>query len=273
MASSGFDTIKVPDGLWATVKINKTGSPAYNQADIKIFGLSQSLMNQMSRIGLQPAAYRNNIVTVTAGELNGNMPTVFVGGVQEAFPDFSNPAEVAFCIKANTGTLAQMKPATPTSYSGNTNVVDIMNSLASQMGFTLENNGVSGRLSNPYYSGALRAQALSAAEAAGIYVYFEDDKGIMAIVPKSASRNIAAPIISPATGMAHYPAYAGPGCMALKTEYNSQIRVLGNVVVQNSIVNNANGTWRVMQLLHDLSTFPDGPWFTEIPLATNVFQN
>jgi hypothetical protein len=271
--ASGFNTIQVPDGLWATAKINKQGSPAYNEADIRIFGLSQSIMNQMSRIGLQPAAYRNNIVTVTAGELGGSMPTVFVGGIEDAWPDFSNPTEVAFCIKANTGRLAAMKPATPTSYSGSTSVVSIMQNLAGQMGYTLENNGVTGQLPSPYFSGALRAQALSAAEQAGIYVYFEDDNGVMAIVPKSASRNTTAPTISPAEGMDGYPAYVGPGSIALKTEYNDQIRVLGNVNVQNSIVGNANGSWRVMQLLHDLSTMPDGPWFTEIPLATNVLQN
>jgi hypothetical protein len=67
--------------------------------------------------------------------------------------------------------------------------------------------------------------------------------------------------------------------ISLKTEYNQNIKVLGNIVVKDSIVNSsgsgrgantsngANGTWRVMQLAHDLSTLPDGPWFTEIPLA------
>ena len=229
-------------------------------------------MNTLSRIGLQPAAIRNNTVTVTAGELGGNMPTIFCGGIQKAWPDFSNSPEVAFCIEADTGTLAAIKPVPPTAYSGNTNIVDIMQKLAGQMGYTLENNGVTGQLASPYFSGAARAQALSAAEAAGIYVYFEDDNGIMSITPMSGSRNVAAPTISPETGLVGYPAYAGPGCIALKTEYNSNIRVLGNVSVQNSIVKNANGTWRVMQLLHDLSTMPDGPWFTEIPLATNVFD-
>jgi hypothetical protein len=271
--NSGFNTVTVPDGLWATVRINKQGSPAYNSADIRIFGLSATIMNQLSRIGLQPAAVRNNTVTVTAGEAGGNMPTVFCGGIQEAWPDFSNPAEVAFCVTAHTGILAAMKPMAPTAYSGSTNVVDIMQGLATQMGYMLENNGVSGQLASPYLPGSARDQALAAADAAGIYVYFEDDNGIMAIVPKSASRSVAAPTISPQEGMDGYPAYVGPGSIALKTEYNSHVRVLGNVTVQNSIVGNANGTWRVMQLLHDLSTLPAGPWFTEIPLATSVFQN
>lgn len=271
--ASGFNTVEVPDTLWATARINKQGSPAYNSADIRIFGLSASIMNSLSRIGLQPAAVRNNIVTVTAGELGGNMPIAFVGGIQEAWPDYSNPTEVAFTINANTGILATMKPVLPTSYAGNTNIVTIMQNLADQMGYTLENNGATGQLSNPYLPGSARDQALAAAEAAGIYVYFEDDNGIMSIVPMTASRKIQVPTISPIEGENGYPAYVGPGSIALKTEYNSGIRVLADVNVQDSVVNNANGTWRVQQLVHDLSTLPDGPWFTEIPLAINVLQS
>lgn len=271
--NGGFNTVQVPDGLWATVKINKQGSPAYNEADIRIFGLSQTIMNQLSRVGLQPNAIRNNLVTVLAGQEGGSMPIAFCGGIREAWPDFSNPSEVGFCINANTGILAQMKNVLPISYKGTVDVTTIMGQLAKQMGYVLETNNVSVQLSNPYLPGTARDQALAAAEAAGIYCYFEDDLGVMSLVSMNSSRDTKAPTISPLEGMDGYPAYAGPGSVALKTEYNSQVRVLGNVVVQNSIVGGANGTWRVMQLIHDLSTMPDGPWFTEIPLAINALQN
>ena len=35
---SGSNAVKVPDGLWATVLVNKQGSPAFNSALIRIFG-------------------------------------------------------------------------------------------------------------------------------------------------------------------------------------------------------------------------------------------
>ena len=157
-----------------------------------------------------------------------------------------------------------MKTATPTSYTGSTDVATIMGALAQQMGYTLENNNVSVQISSPYLSGSARSQALAVADAADIYVYFEDDNGLMVICPKGQSRNSMAPTISPDTGMVGYPAYVGPGRIALVTEYNSQLRFLGNVVVQNSIVTGANGTWRVTDLYHDLSTRPDGPWFSHV---------
>jgi hypothetical protein len=72
--------------------------------------------------------------------------------------------------------------------------------------------------------------------------------------------------------MEGYPTYVGPGMIALSCEYNPQLRFLGNVLVQNSIIDGANGTWRVFDLKHDLSTRPNGPWFSRIR-ANNVFSS
>jgi hypothetical protein len=269
--NSGPTTITAPPGLWATAQIDKKGTPSMNRANIRIFGLSLTIMNQLSRIGVLPTAVRNNLVMVTAGEAGGNMPLAFVGGIQECWPDFSNPTEAVLNVKAFTGLLAAMKPVAPTSFNGTIDVATIMGQLAQQMGYTLENNGVSVQLTNPYLPGTARSQALAAADAAGIYVVFDDDNGIMAILPKTSARGGPAPVISPAEQMVGYPTYVGPGQIALTTEYNSQIRFMGNVNVQNSIVGGANGTWRATGLVHDLSTMPDGPWFSHVQ-GNNLFS-
>jgi hypothetical protein len=261
---SGSNTMTLPPGLWATAQIQKNGTPSMNRATIRIFGLSLSIMNQLSRIGVLPTAVRNNLVTVTAGNAGGNMPLAFAGYIQECWPDFSNPTEAALNVSAFTGLFHQMKPALPTSYSGSVDVATIMGNLAQQMNYTLENNGVSVQLTNPYLPGTARMQALAAADAAGIYVVFDDDNGVMAILPKTGSRNGAAPTISPTGDMVGYPTYVGPGQIAVTDEYNPQLRFMGNVVVQNSIVGGANGTWRITGLAHDLSTLPDGPWFSHV---------
>lgn len=260
----GQNTVNPPSGLWATAQIYKNGTPSMNQANIKIYGMQLSTMNQLSRIGVNPTQVRNNIITVMAGEEGGNMSLVFAGGIKECWPDFSTPTEAALVVEAFTGLVANMKPVTPSSFSGTIDVSQIMQQLAGQMGYTLENNGVSVQLSNPYLPGTARAQALAAADAANIYVVFDDDNGIMAILPKGSARNSPAPVISPSEEMVGYPTYVGPGQLALRTEFNPQIRFMGNVQVQNSIVGGANGTWRVTSLMHDLSTMPDGPWFTNI---------
>jgi hypothetical protein len=261
---SGFDTVMAPSGLWAHVQIQKNGTPSMNRANIKIFGLSKSIMNRLSSIGVLPNATRFNIVTVMAGNVGGAMATVFAGNMLAASPDFSVPTEASLNIEAFTGSVANMKPVAATSFNGSVDVATIMETLAKQMGYTFENNGVSVQLSNPYLPGTARSQALSAAEAAGIYVVFDDDNGIMAILPKDGVRGGGVPVISPETGMVGYPSYINPAVIGLRTEYNPNIRFMGPVTVKNSVNENANGNWRVTNLFHDLSTQPDGPWFTEM---------
>ena len=262
--NSGSSTLTAPDGLWADVEITKNGVPSMNTADITIYGLQLSIMNQLSRVGLLPTAVRNNIVTVTAGEVGGNMPLVFAGGIKESWPDFSNPTEGALRVSAFTGLLAQMKPVAPLSFSGGTDVATVMGQLAKTMGYTLENNGVSVQVRDVYLPNTARMQALALADAAGIYITFDDDNGIMAILPKTGSRKQYSVNVSPSEGLKGYPTYVGPGQIGFETEYNSQLRFLGNCNVQNSIIDGANGTWRVVSLKHSLSTRPDGPWFSKI---------
>ncbi len=233
-----------------------------NSADISIWGMTLSEMNSLSRIGLVSTAVRNNIITVMAGEVGGNMSLIFIGGIKQVWPDFSSSTEGILRVDAKTGLLAQMQSITPKSYSGDTDVPTVMAQLAKQMGLTFQNNGVTGTVRDPYLPGTARAQALTLADMAGIYVIFEDDT--MAIVPKQGTRSNVAPTISPLEDMNGYPSYIGPGQIQLVCEYNDQIRFMGKVVVQDSIVSGANQTWQVVGLSHDLSTRPDGPWFTTI---------
>lgn len=261
---TGSQTITAPSGLWATVNIKKGGTPSMNEADISIFGLQLDTMNQLSRIGVLPTAVRNNIVSVTAGDVGGNMALAFEGGIKESWPDFSSSTDGILRINAFTGLLAQMKPVAPVSYAGSTDVGTVMGQLAKTMGYTLENNSVSVKVQDPYLPGTAREQALALAEAADIYVTFDDDNGVMAILPKTGSRKGTAPTISPQEDMNGYPTYVGPGQIGLESEYNNQLRFLGDVNVKNSIIKGANGTWRITSLVHELSTFPDGPWFSKI---------
>jgi hypothetical protein len=174
--------------------------------------------------------------------------------------------EVSLNVTAFTGALAQIKPIAPSSYPGSTDVADIMKDLAGKMGYTLENNGVKVMLSSPYLPGTARMQALAAADAADIFVVFDDDNGVMAILPKQGARNGTAPTLDPTNGtLIGYPSYIGPGQIGLECLYNPAIRWMGNVNVQNSFVSGANGTWRVNNLTHNLeSQIPDGAWFSEI---------
>ena len=147
-----------------------------------------------------------------------------------------------------------------------------MADLAKKMGYTLENNGVTGViLSSPYLPGTARMQALAAADQADIFLVFEDDPtgtsgGIMAIFPKNGSRATPVPLIQPPPegSMDGYPSYVGPGMIKVRSLYNPAVRFGGNIQIKSSLTP-AEGLWRVVQLTHSLSSqFPNGDWFTEI---------
>lgn len=262
---SGFDTVDL-SGHRASAVITKNGIPAMNSATIRIYGMTLSMMNQLSRIGTVPTAIRDNIVTIKAGSGGQDMALAFAGGIKEAWTDFVGAPDVAFNITAFTGLLGQMKKSLPSSYTGSTDVATIMGDLAKKMGYTLENNNVQVKLSNPYLPGTARMQAIATADAADIYVVFDDDKHIMAILPKTGSRQGTAPLIAPppAGGMIGYPSYVGPGQIGLRTVYNPSIRFMGNVQVQSSVTP-ANGQWRVTSLVHNLeSEVPNGSWYSDI---------
>jgi hypothetical protein len=264
--ADGSNTVKL-SGYRITADISKNGPPAANSAEIRIYGLDESIMNSLSRVGQIPTALKNNIVTVLAGTDPSAMALAFAGVLTDAWPDYEASPEVAFNITALTGMLGALKPILPSSYPGSTDVAIIMKNLAGQMGYTLENNGVTGvMLSSPYLPGTARQQALAAADAAQIFVYFEDDNGIMAIFPRTGARATAVPLITPPPdgNMIGYPSYVGPAMIRVRSGYNPAVRFGGFVLIQSSLTL-AEGQWRVIQLTHNLSCqMPDGDWSTEI---------
>lgn len=261
---SGKDTVTL-SGYRMTADISKNGTPAMNTANVRIYGLNESVMNTLSRVGLVPTAVRNNLITVKAGLGPNDLSLAFTGAIMDAWADYDGSPDVPFNITAATGYVQMMKPVLPSSYPGATDVTVIMKDLAGKMGYTLENSGVKGViLSSPYLPGTARQQAMAAAAAADIFVVFEDDQGIMAIFPKFGARATTVPLISPDTGMVGYPGYIGPGQIRVRSEYNPAVRFMGNIKVKSSNTP-AEGLWRVTQLTHNLSCqMPDGDWFTEM---------
>jgi hypothetical protein len=120
-----------------SAQISKNGIPAANAAQIRVYGMSLSLMNQLSRVGLVPTAVRKNVVSISAGDSEAGMSLAFAGVIMDAWADFQAAPDVAFNISASTGVLAAMKPVQASSYAGPTDVAVIMADLAKQMGLHL----------------------------------------------------------------------------------------------------------------------------------------
>ncbi len=255
----GPQTTVVLTGLRVQVSIQNAGIPSAAQAHLRVFGVSPSLINQISTLGLHHYS-RLNAVQVAAG-VPGKTALVFDGIVLDAYADFGAPPQMALTINAQATGIIQVRPVPPSSFSGTTSVAVIMGQFAAQAGLTLENSGVSVQLSNPYFKGTVWDQIIACARAANINAFVDSAAGVLAIWPRTGSRQGDAITISPATGMIGYPAYQKQGPI-VRTLFNPLVRMGGTMKVQSAIVP-PTATWQIIGVTHDIeSQMPDGAWET-----------
>ncbi len=248
-------------GLRVTANIVEAGGFISPTGQFTIYGMPPAEMNKISSLGLYALRARNNVITVSAGDAVNGMSQVFSGQILEAYIDFANAPDAAFQVSSLDALNVQLSPATATGFNGGVPVATIMQTLATQMGYSFQNNGVTSLLSNPYFPGSLADQVKACAVAANIN--YQMRQGVLAIWPKYSPRGGAIPTISPETGMIGYPSFASNG-LALRTLFNPEIMIGGQVNVQSSLTA-ACGNWMIFQLAHTLeSQTPNGMWESQI---------
>lgn len=256
---SGTNTLTLT-GHRVSAKCLKAGTPYLGTLQMSIFGMTLSVMDQLSTLGMILAAIPRNIVTVMAGDAAG-VSMVFSGTILQAWIDFDAMPSVAFHIEAQTIGAEAVIAADPASINGSADVSEFMEGIAKKIpNCSFENNGVDQKLSNPYFYGSIKSQAQACADAAGIN--WTVDNNVLAIWPKNGFRGGAVPVIAPPT-LVGYPSY-GPYSIILKTIFNPAVR-FGSLIQVESSLPRATGKWRVFKLDHNLdSLVPGGQWFTII---------
>jgi hypothetical protein len=101
----------------ATIVVNGSDNPG--NMELAIYGLPLSLMNQLSTVGTNWQTEKNSI-TLSAGEVGGQMSVVFQGLIFNAYVDAAAMPQVAFRLTCSPGGggYNAMKPAAPISFQG-----------------------------------------------------------------------------------------------------------------------------------------------------------
>lgn len=248
--------------LRMSAKIVHAGGNFASELDLAIYGMTKSMMQQLSTLGMQISLVPKNPITLQAGNAGGNLSTVFTGQIQTAIPDYNGAPHVALRIMALATLSAAVLKATPTSFSGGASVATIMANLAASMSLKFENSGVTSMVSNPYYAGSYVQQMRDCAAEVGINAVVIN--GTLAIWPKNGSRNGQIPIIAPPpTGnMIGYPSVTANGIM-LRNVFDPSIGFGQKIQVQSSILQTA--TYSIFRLDHDLECLtPKGKWESTI---------
>jgi hypothetical protein len=254
---NGSNTANLPLGLRMSAKIAKAGGRAMGEMNLQIYGMTKSLMDQLSTLGVRVGMLQKSFVTLQAGDAQSGMAPVFIGSVLNAYAEYGNQPDVPFNVQAFSGAFEAVQTIPPTSYNGGTDIVTVMSGLATQANLNFVNGGVTGKLPKVYLSGSPRQQMLKAAEAAGIA--WQIDNSTLYIWPKNGQRGSSGVLVSPQTGMIGYPSYAEQG-IVVRTLFNPSIGLGQTIQVQSSL-KKASTTWAVANYdLHLETLVPHGKW-------------
>lgn len=228
----------------------------------RVFGLTESMMNQLTVIGLIGQAKPKNTILIAAGDEVNGMSVIFEGIITVGWPDYSAAPDVVFNIIAFVQMSLALKPVGATSVQGTADVATLMKGFADLAGLSFVNNGVDVKLSNPYFPGTLWTQIKACARAANISQRIS--LGTLTIWPNGYSDQNDTPLLlSPQTGMVGYPSFSNGG-MTVKSIFNPNLKV-GRVQAVKSSIKVANGNFVIFNCVHNLSSqVPDGPWFTTV---------
>jgi hypothetical protein len=255
---AGADTVTFRDHrIFVEIELATQAPPI---ALIRVYGLSLSRVNQLTRAGLNWES-SNNSVLVEAGDANGQLKAIFEGQIFIAEPDFNSMPDTSLVITANGGRAAQMKPVPPNSFKGGVSAQTVLGKIAQAAGFKLENNGVQTMLDSPYFYGAAWRQLDDAAQAANCFFYLDTVKKVVAVWPKAGSRAGDPVLVAPETGAIGYPAFSQTA-IKVRTLFDPRIEV-GKPIEVRSQLTAASGKWSVVLAGHTLeSQTPGGPWET-----------
>ncbi len=250
-------------GLRSSCEIKVNGSPSMSVADIVVFGMTLSSMNELTVIGAtQIYKINKNTISIMAGDEHG-MSLIFTGTISQAFVDASSMPDVAFRITAHAGLFEAVMKSEPSSFRGSADVAQIAQQLAKKMNLSFENNNVNIKLSNPYFPGNYRQQMLELAEHSGIQWVI--DKGVLAIWPTGQFRKGGGTLVSPQNGLVGYPAYCQPGVMVTCLFRPPPALQFGSKFTLQSDLTPACGEWNITNLTYLLESITHhGKWFCVI---------
>lgn len=259
----GGDTVEI-EGLRASVTIDKAGGGQMGRADIRIWGMPLSLMNQLTVLNiLSMRERRNNTVTILAGDSDSGVGICYIGTIVQAWADASNAPDVLFHISAQVGFYDSTKPTPAISYAGSVDVTTILGTIASDLGVSLENGGVTGKVSNPYLPGTPIMQLRALQRAIGFEYVQDDYHSVLAVWPRNGARQQQVMRVAADSSMIGYPAFTQSG-LILQTIYTNGLG-LGVPIQVESDFAPASGKWVVAKLQHTLEcNVPNGRWTTEI---------
>lgn len=242
------------DNIKAEIEIGAYGGITGTTLEARVYGLGIDNMALLSYKGIQLNGAKQNMMKVWADDR-----PVFFGSITNCFADLNQMPDAPLIISAFSTGFDQSITAAPFSKEGVASVNEIITTIASNIGYTVVNNGVLAKLENPYFEGNPISQIQQCAHAAGIEIDFR--LGAIYIWPQGGSIDDTIPLISPQHGLIGYPVFSNYG-INFQCQYSDLI-LRGRKIQLETSLPNGSGVYTVQSAVHHLSTWTEGgPWST-----------
>lgn len=255
-------------GHRTSTRIAYAGGAAGSTAQVSVWGMQPSMMAQLSTLGMTVTEIEGNQLVIAAGDEEGARSTVFIGNIVQAIPNYSNQPDTPMRFECKAGALAGLVGFPASSYTGSTDVAEILSALAQSQQWGFRNHGVDIKINNPYLTGSPLNQIKTICRDAGIANVVENN--VLHIWPIYGHRESTGqtPLISAPTGMIASPDFTQQGIL-VRTIFRpeiglgTQVRVESDILTAQNLtrVNNASGLWVVNRMDISLdSEMPGGLW-------------
>ncbi len=244
----------------------------------KIYGLSMDLMSQLTTIGpIMNQIRGQNSIAIEVGDQDGTLTMIFLGTIQTAWADFQESPNVALNVVAFSALWASVLPVGPSSFRGAqtvatilTQIVSKINAAAPGQNLVLATPVVDVVLRDQYLPGSGLDQIKAVVKAARCSYKIEQN---VLTVWQSGTYSGEPPVtLSPYTdpGIVGYPTFSSDG-LIVKSAF-VQLTQGQQVIVENSVIPQANNAWIANNIIHNLeSERPGGAWFTQF-VGTRFLQ-
>lgn len=254
-----------------SVRVFNQGAIAGSTAQVRVWGLAPNLMVELATLGLAFNVIPRNLITIEAGDAGG-MATVFTGTIVQCYADFRAQPDVPTVFECVAAGFEATQGAPMTSYTGATDVREVIKAIAGQLSYGFEDN-LDGpvMLSAPAYQGSLVEQARQAAADAHVQVGLVNGSSglVLAVWPWEGQRkNRQTPTIGFPGEMISYPTFT-PAGIQVETLFDPAIEFGGKIKVNSTLLTQILGAQKAN--IPEFNVPPDSEWsINKIDLALDA---
>lgn len=263
--NQGFNTV-IYDNSTINAIVNKTLNNNFtNSAQITIYGMNKSDIAALSTLGYAPLKYELNQIQLYAQYEGDASSLCFTGFIVKAWSDYSDPSR-PMNFECQTTYQDAIQNSDPINLQGSTNIISLFSNLASKLSYSLQNNGVTGVINNPIFTGSYIDQIKSLSKQTNTNCLIDNNKIIIA--PKGISLSNEIQNINSDSGLISYPTIDVWG-VKFRIRYNPILQLGQYIALQTSVpLPKATGQWYVYDMQSSLNNRHEN-WYTDLRCSYN----